>query len=135
MENLPVIQAIPGQIHQLFQNLISNSIKFNTTGAPLITISHEEICEADAQQFGIDPKEFTCVRLSDNGIGFDEQYKEKIFGIFQRLSVSEFEGTGIGLAICKKIIDNHNGYIKAEGTPGKGAAFTIFLPNLEAIEK
>lgn len=129
MHDLPVIQAIPGQIHQLFQNLISNSIKFNNSGAPVIHISHEEIGEEDAQPFGIDPKAFVCIKLSDNGIGFDEQYKEKIFGIFQRLSGSEYDGTGIGLAICKKIVDNHEGYIKAESKPGDGASFTIFLPN------
>jgi two-component system CheB/CheR fusion protein len=128
-KNLPVIHAIRGQIHQLFQNLISNAIKFNNGGAPVITISHENVCQEDADLFAIDPKEFVCIRLSDNGIGFDEQYKEKIFGIFQRLAGTEYEGTGIGLAICKKIVDNHHGYIKAESKTGEGASFTIFLPN------
>ncbi|MES2372893.1 MAG: chemotaxis protein CheB [Bacteroidota bacterium] len=129
-ENLPVIHAIPGQIHQLFQNLLSNSIKFNKSDTPLITITNKPVSEKDSEELAIKPKEYICIELKDNGIGFDEQYKEKIFGIFQRLTGTEYEGTGIGLAICKKIVDNHNGYIKAESTPGKGSSFFIFLPNL-----
>jgi two-component system CheB/CheR fusion protein len=129
-ENLPVIQAIPGQIHQLFQNLLSNSIKFNTSDAPLITITSKPVNQKDAEELGIKPDEYVCIVLTDNGIGFDEQYKEKIFGIFQRLAGTEYEGTGIGLAICKKIVDNPDGFIKAESEPGKGSSFFIFLPNL-----
>jgi two-component system CheB/CheR fusion protein len=93
-ENLPVIQAIPGQIHQLFQNLLSNSIKFNKSDAPLITITGKPVNQKDAEELAIKPDEYVCIVLTDNGIGFDEQYKEKIFGIFQRLTGTEYEGTG-----------------------------------------
>jgi signal transduction histidine kinase len=66
--------------------------------------------------------------VEDNGIGFDDRYKEKIFGIFQRLHNNRYQGTGIGLAICKKIVDNHHGFIRAESKEGHGSTFTILLP-------
>ncbi len=125
--NLSVIRAIPGQIHQLFQNLISNAIKFSTDTSPHITISQRHPGDAEAAALNINKDDYTCLEVEDNGIGFDPQYKDKIFGIFQRLT-SDYEGTGIGLAICKKIVDNHNGYITADGELGKGARFSIFLP-------
>ncbi|MES2328856.1 MAG: CheR family methyltransferase [Bacteroidota bacterium] len=128
-ENLPVIQAIPGQIHQLFQNLVSNAIKFNRSDTPVINVRSNDVGKEEAEEFGINPNEYVRIEVSDNGIGFDEQYKEKIFGIFQRLTGNEYDGTGIGLAICKKIVDNHDGFIKAESEPGKGSSFIIFLPN------
>jgi two-component system CheB/CheR fusion protein len=127
---LPDIHAIPGQIHQLFQNLVSNAIKFNKSDTPLITIQTKAIEKLDAAALSINPEEYLCIVLSDNGIGFDEQYKEKIFGIFQRLTGAEYEGTGIGLSICKKIVDNHNGFIVAKSHPGKGSSFNIYLPKL-----
>jgi signal transduction histidine kinase len=114
---LPVIKAIPWQIEQLFTNLIGNSIKYAKKDLqPKISID----CEAKDN--------FNVITFKDNGIGFDENYKEKIFEIFQRLHTkSEYTGTGIGLAICKKIVSNHHGSIiaKSEGT---GAEFIISLP-------
>jgi signal transduction histidine kinase len=74
---------------------------------------------------------YFCLRISDNGIGFDDEYKERIFEVFQRLNTeSEFSGTGIGLAIVKKIVENHKGVIKARSEKGQGATFKIFLPEL-----
>lgn len=128
--NLPVICAIPGQVHQLFQNLISNAIKFNNGASPKITISQRKPTAKEAAEYKINAKDYFCIQVTDNGIGFDPQYKEKIFGIFQRLTGSEYEGTGIGLAICKKIVDNHSGFISADSEAGKGAIFNIFLPRL-----
>ena len=126
--DLPVIHAIPGQVHQLFQNLISNAIKFNNGSSPRITISQKKLGVKEAAAFRIHPKDYVCIQVKDNGIGFDTKYKEKIFGIFQRLTGNEYEGTGIGLAICKKIVDNHNGFITADSESGKGATFNIILP-------
>jgi two-component system CheB/CheR fusion protein len=125
--DLPVIDGINGQVHQLFQNLVSNAIKFNEKDAPVISIAQKRITAENEKEFNIDPKKYLRIDVEDNGIGFDKKYQEKIFGIFQRLNGSEFEGTGIGLAICKKIVDNHNGFIKADSQPGKGACFSIFM--------
>lgn len=119
---MPVVDAIPGQIRQVFQNLISNSLKFVRPGVPpLIYISSEIIPGPDGD---------TCrISVVDNGIGFNEIYLDKIFTIFQRLNSQEaFEGTGIGLAIVKKIIDKHHGSITAVSREGQGASFIINLP-------
>ncbi len=124
---LPVIQAVPGQMHQLFQNLISNSLKFNKGGTQKISIYNQTIDKEVGQQYGINGN-YVCISVEDNGIGFEQQYTDKIFGIFQRLNGNNFQGTGIGLAICKKIVDNHGGYIHVESEPGKGAKFSILLP-------
>lgn len=115
---LPAIDGDPLQIRLLMQNLISNAMKYSRHGvAPKIKISAK--------------KEGKNIELSvaDNGIGFDEQYLDRIFTIFQRLhGRSEYEGTGVGLAICKKIVDRHNGSITARSKPGEGATFIISLP-------
>jgi PAS domain S-box-containing protein len=117
-ESLPVVKAIPEQMKQLFSNLISNAIKYrNIKTKPKIRILSKK--ENDHWQ----------ITVADNGIGFEPQYAEKIFELFQRLhSRFEYEGTGIGLAICKKIVQNHRGSIKALGVPGEGSSFEISLP-------
>ncbi len=119
IDDLPEIEANRGQIKQVFQNLISNSLKFSQSDkAPIIKISS---CE--------DKKGMHCITITDNGIGFDEQYREKIFSLFERLNTKDkFEGSGIGLAITKKIIDKHNGTITALSQVGEGASFMITLP-------
>jgi hypothetical protein len=131
-ETLPVIPCVPMQISQLFTNLIINSIKYKSAGvAPLIRISASlakpgEIKSSDSVRNETD---YWKIVFSDNGIGFEPQYADKIFELFQRLhSRFEYEGTGIGLAICKKIVQNHRGFIYAEGKPGLGASFVIYLP-------
>ncbi len=118
---LPTLMAVPGQMHQLFQNLISNALKFNTGPQPTVEIR--------AVSTGVTTDNEVVIIVSDNGIGFDAKYKDQIFGMFKRLhGRSEFAGTGIGLTICKKIVDNHRGRIEADSAPGYGTTFTITLP-------
>ncbi len=116
--DLPTIEADPGQIRQLLYNLISNALKFRRADQPALV----------KVEGGID-KDRCLIRVRDNGIGFDEKYRESIFGIFKRLhSRAEYEGTGVGLAICKKIVERHGGSITAYSTPGQGATFEAVLP-------
>lgn len=128
LDKLPVIEAVPGQMHQLFQNLLSNALKFNNSETPTICIRQRKLNPEESQSYKINGEDYVCLTVEDNGIGFDERYKEKIFGIFQRLNNNNYQGTGIGLAICKKIIDNHHGFIRAESEEGRGSTFTIYLP-------
>lgn len=127
---LPVIKGLHTQLRQLFANLISNSLKF-TQKKPRISITGNVL---QAEAFSNYPQlnreqQYVELIFNDNGIGFDQQYAEKIFLIFQRLhSKSEYKGTGIGLALCKKIVENHHGIITACSEKHKGATFTILLP-------
>lgn len=128
---LPVIHAIPIQVNQLFYNLISNSLKFSDKN-PLIQISSRVLSKHEVQSNPNLNKTTDYIHLSftDNGIGFLQEHTEKMFIMFQRLNAKDkYSGTGIGLAICKKIVDNHNGFISVESEPGKGATFNIYLPN------
>lgn len=115
---LPLIDAVRGQMHQLFQNLISNGLKFNESRTPVVTIRAVDFV----------PGEQVVVEVSDNGIGFAEEFREKMFGMFQRLNGRTYAGTGIGLTICRKIVENHRGTIEAFSTPGQGATFRVTLP-------
>jgi len=125
------INAIPGQIRQLFQNLISNAIKFTKEDiAPIVEIK-SEILRGDLLNYeSINPaKDYCQITIKDNGIGFDEQYSDKIFALFQRLHTrNEYQGTGIGLAVCKKIVEKHNGQIHVTSQLGLGTTFTILFP-------
>jgi two-component system CheB/CheR fusion protein len=133
--NLPIVEAVPGQMHQLFQNLISNALKFNESTVPMIRIQPRDMHDSEAEEYDVDRRDFVGICVEDNGIGFDEKYKEKIFGIFQRLhGTATYQGTGIGLAICKKIVDNHHGFIKAESKLGHGSSFIIFLPAEQTLK-
>ena len=123
-------QVIPFQFRQLIHNLLSNSLKFVKTGTtPYIKIE-DEIAKGATLNKGLDPQINYChLRVSDNGIGFEPQYKDKIFEVFQRLhGKDKYPGTGVGLAIVKKIVENHNGLITATAEPGKGASFDIYFP-------
>jgi light-regulated signal transduction histidine kinase (bacteriophytochrome) len=125
---LPLLNGITGQMHQLFQNLISNSIKFNQ-GKPEIHIWEEPLMEELCAEFNVRREDYHAIHIRDNGIGFDGQrYGQKIFGLFQRLEPTNYQGTGIGLAIVKKIIDNHKGFIKAFSKPGESSMFVVILP-------
>jgi len=130
-EKLPVIEAIPSQMKQLFDNLLNNSIKFSREGQhPEIMIRCMTVSRTQKQQFHLSPdNKYYKIEVSDNGIGFEPEYNERIFQIFQRLhGKTDYPGTGIGLAICKKIIEQHNGLIFASGKANDGAVFTIILP-------
>jgi light-regulated signal transduction histidine kinase (bacteriophytochrome) len=120
---LPVVAVIPSLMRQLFYNLVSNAIKFRKkTGNPIININ-VELTQSD------DKRPFYVISITDNGIGFDSKYAEDIFVVFKRLhSYHEFQGSGVGLSICKKIMEKHQGYIKANSTPGEGSTFQIGLP-------
>jgi signal transduction histidine kinase len=128
--NLPVINSIPAQIHQLLVNLVTNALKFTEPGVPPQVKVFESKIADDEIRDGIvfSPKEFVKIVVADKGIGFDQEFADKIFLLFRRLEKESYEGTGIGLAICKKIVENHNGYIFAESGAGKGATFIIYLP-------
>ncbi|HVG14775.1 MAG TPA: response regulator [Chitinophagaceae bacterium] len=131
-DTLPTIWGVPSQIRQLFQNLISNALKFTKEGcSPEISIKTEQVNGSLLEPIGGKSGQvFHQIIISDNGIGFDPKYANDIFVVFKRLhSYHEFEGTGIGLSICKKIIEKHNGHIRAESTPDKGASFIITLPD------
>jgi signal transduction histidine kinase len=129
---LPVIWGVPSLIQQLFQNLISNSLKFSRKDVqPSISIYSETIKQIDTSSLsnGGVANSFYRLYFKDNGIGFDAKYADEIFVVFKRLhSYHEFEGTGIGLSICKKIVEKHNGQIAADGRLNEGATFIITLP-------
>ena len=127
---LPVVEAIPGQIRQLFQNLISNALKFSGIGVvPAIHIWSEFILEKDLHAMAVPEGPYIRIHVKDNGIGFDEVYLNKIFTIFQRLhGQREYEGTGIGLAIVKKIIEKHDGVVGARSAEGAGSDFIFVIP-------
>ncbi len=131
-DDLPVIEAIPLQMVQLFHNLISNALKYSRPDiAPHIGIASEELTEDERAELGLPQLAHPYCKLvfSDNGIGFSPEYESKIFHIFHRLhGKGQYEGTGIGLAMCKKIVENHHGLIYARGQEGHGATFTVVLP-------
>jgi light-regulated signal transduction histidine kinase (bacteriophytochrome) len=118
---LPTVLAYEMQLIQLFQNLVGNSIKYQSPGVPRIHIS---AAQNDGKKW--------IFSVKDNGLGIDPQYFEKIFGMFQRLHKrEEFAGTGIGLAICKKIVEQHGGSIWVESQPGQGSTFRFALAGSE----
>lgn len=129
VDKLPEVEVNRGQIKQVFQNLISNSIKFSKPGtAPVIRISGG-LRDAEASLKDASEPKNCFIKISDNGIGFDELYYEKIFSLFERLNTKDkYEGSGIGLAITKKIIDKHNGSISVLSREGEGAIFELTLP-------
>jgi len=129
LRQLPVIQGNELQIFQLFSNLINNSLKFSER-KPVINISSRPVDPEMQRNLQLDAsKKFVNVSFEDNGIGFDTGFSEKIFTLFQRLnSGKEYQGTGIGLALCKKIVDNHGGTITVESMPWQGSTFNVILP-------
>ena len=132
IDTLPSLCVIPGQFRQLMQNLLSNSLKFSKHDIPPVINIYAERLKGDELPPGpaiVPTEEYCKINVEDNGIGFDEAYAEKIFVIFQRLHSNHlFEGTGIGLSICKKIVEKHNGTITATSIPEKGSIFSVVLP-------
>ncbi|WDT69013.1 PAS domain-containing protein [Cloacibacterium sp. TD35] len=132
-EHLPKMKVIPFQIQQLFINLLGNSIKYSKPNvAPEIKIDYEKASFEKVGNITFSAKRiFHKFTFTDNGIGFSPEYSDRIFELFSRLhNKDEIAGTGIGLAICKKIVDNHKGFIFAEGKPNEGATFTVYLPEV-----
>ncbi len=128
---LPTLNVMPLQFYQLFSNLIINAIKYSKEDVTSeISITAEKINARDVPgDTSLTKRKFWKIVFSDNGIGFEAAYAEKVFELFQRLhGRTEYEGTGIGLAICRKIVNNHNGIITANGKLGIGAMFSIYLP-------
>ncbi|TRW24378.1 GAF domain-containing protein [Flavobacterium zepuense] len=126
------VEVIPFQFRQLLYNIISNSLKFSDPDRhPVITIRCKIELGSILNYEKLNPAQKYChIRITDNGIGFDTKYSDRIFELFQRLQDrSQFKGTGIGLAIVKKIVENHHGYITAHGVPNHGAQFDIYLPS------
>jgi len=136
--HLGVANIIPFQFRQVIQNLLSNAIKFSVPEIPPHIIIKSEVLKGNTLQKKNPEltigqlsasKNYCHISIKDNGIGFNPNYKNRIFGIFQRLhSEDQYAGTGIGLAIVKKIIDNHNGFITASAEINKGATFDIYIP-------
>ena len=134
-EELPVVSAVPGLMQQLFYNLFSNAIKFRKPSVDLvIDVKAEKIDPLDLSKFMKygNGNNYYKITVQDNGIGFDDKYAEDIFRVFKRLhNYQEFEGTGVGLSICKKIVEKHNGFIKAESKIDNGSTFIIGLPEMQ----
>jgi len=134
---LPTLHVIPDQFSQLFQNLLSNALKFSRANVPPeIYITCEKTKGMYIPSLSYDQYEdnFYKLTISDNGIGLEDKYIDQIFMIFKRLhSADQFEGTGIGLSICKKIVEKHKGHIYATGIPNEGATFTIILPYTDHV--
>jgi PAS domain S-box-containing protein len=131
VDKMPELEVVPSQMKQLFNNLLSNALKFIRPGVkPMIAFRCTHLLPEEKLLYKLNQnREFVKISVDDNGIGFDRIYADKIFQIFQRLhGKSEYSGSGIGLAICRKIVDNHKGLIFAESEPGKGSLFTIILP-------
>jgi PAS domain S-box-containing protein len=130
-DKMPTIKGISFQLQQLFENIISNSIKYRKKGQIAeVKITCEKVNMNEFPFFNVkDVENFYKISFNDNGIGFDQKYADKIFEIFQRLhGKNEYSGTGIGLSICKRIVENHNGFIIAQSVLNSGATFDVYLP-------
>lgn len=125
---LPNVSGIETQLQQLFYNLVSNALKFNV-GTPKITLSSRTVSNVQLSNKVCINGDYHLIEVADNGIGMDEMYTDRIFNMFQRLHAREhFEGNGIGLALCKRIIENHDGFIDFSSSPGQGTTFKVYLP-------
>jgi signal transduction histidine kinase len=135
---LPTIKADPLQMRQLLQNLIGNALKFRRPEEPpVVQVSGRFVKGREGRSTDDLPENEMCrIVVEDNGIGFEEKYAERIFGVFQRLhGRGEYEGTGVGLAICRKIVERHAGTITAHSTPGRGSRFEVVLPVAPRAER
>ena len=122
---MPKVLGLDTQLRQLFYNLVNNALKFNTS-QPSVTISATIVPENNTV---VSPENYHIISIADNGIGMDSQYSERIFDMFQRLHErDQYGGNGIGLALCRRIIENHNGIINFTSKPGEGTIFWIYLP-------
>jgi light-regulated signal transduction histidine kinase (bacteriophytochrome) len=136
ISDLPVIEAVASQMDHLFNNLISNALKFVRPGVqPLLRIEVKAI-GGDGYTGLVSDRQYFEITIEDNGIGFEEKYLDHIFKVFQRLhGKSTFEGTGIGLAICKRVVMYHHGYITARSQPNVGTTFIVVLPESQSQQQ
>ncbi len=133
VSEMPTIEADPTQMRQLFQNLIGNALKYRRQDTPPVVEISAAIENGEQKSFNGTPLQLCRLMVRDNGIGFEPEFADRIFGIFQRLhGRGEYEGTGVGLAICRKIAERHEGTIVAQARPGEGAVFTVMLPVQQA---
>ena len=134
---LPVLEAVSGQLRQVFQNILSNAIKFSAEGTePIVRITTERTVNSGFDSPADEQGAWWRIKVTDNGIGFDEKYLDRIFTLFQRLHTRvQYEGTGIGLAITKKIMDRHNGFITARSKEGEGSTFILMLPSQQPTDR
>jgi hypothetical protein len=134
LDKMPSLYVSKRLMRPLFQNLIANALKYaKKNEAPVVHI-HSEMAQTNVGRNGSEPNKYCRIFVEDNGIGFDQKYAEDIFGMFKRLhNNGEYEGTGIGLALCKKIVEQHNGFITARSKPGEGSTFIISLPVRQAV--
>lgn len=131
ISTLPRVEVVSSEMEQIFTNLLTNAIKFrHESEIPEISITARQATNQEKSEHNLPKsKVFHVFEIKDNGIGFEEEYAEKIFLVFQRLhGKTEYPGSGIGLAICKRIVENHKGVIFAKSTPGSGSTFTVILP-------
>ncbi len=130
IDSLPTISADPTQMRQLFQNIIGNALKFHKEGTvPIVKVSAKPVTAQEGERSAHAAEDRFHIICEDNGIGFEEKYRERIFGVFQRLhGRGQYTGSGIGLSVCKKIVERHGGNIKADSTPGEGTKFIIDIP-------
>ncbi|MFB9296860.1 ATP-binding protein [Persicitalea jodogahamensis] len=133
LSDLPVINGDASQLRQLFQNLLSNAVKFTPDGTTPQVVVNCDICDRTELPEEISPNsqsnQFCKISISDKGVGFDTRYLDRIFQVFQRLhGKNEFPGTGVGLAICQRVVENHGGGITASSVHNQGATFTVYLP-------
>lgn len=131
IDPLPTLPGDPTQLRQLFQNLLTNAMKFQPAGqTPMVTMQCEPVSATDPVLAElVANRSYTKISVTDNGIGFDNRYAERIFNVFERLhGKNVFAGTGVGLAICRRVAESHDGLIQATSQPGVGATFTVYLP-------
>src|SRR5213079_2561833 len=131
VSSLPAIEADPLQMRQLLQNLIANALKFRKPGEPpVVNIwSEPDLKVVEGASWTLTESEAWQIFISDNGIGFDEKYLDRIFTVFQRLhGRNAYEGTGVGLAVSRRIVERHDGSISAKSAPDQGSTFIVRLP-------
>ncbi|WP_080055631.1 ATP-binding protein [Spirosoma aerolatum] len=133
--NLPTLAGNASQLRQLFQNLLSNALKFvSPSTTPIISVQARSVSSYDLPTTIVNrtKRSWVAIDITDNGIGFDEKYQDQIFQLFERLhGRNEYNGTGIGLAVCRKVAENHGGTITVRSQPGQGTTFTVYLPESE----
>ena len=129
---LPAVAANPLQMHQLFSNIITNAVKYRDSSRQLvlkISVTHLSKAEVEKYPQLLEKQKYIQITIGDNGIGFQQVYAEQIFSLFERLHNDDhYEGTGVGLALCKKIVENHNGHIFALSKENIGTVFQVILP-------